>query len=493
MKTYKKLLSYVLVAVLLSTTILIVNATQTSSHVENFDPQFRLWHYGGYPDKVTYSSGGYITLESTHYAQQHQVCFYGQAFNDQWKKTIEQAIAKNGLLAYDVYVKDCYGTNADANTPDNSGYQQNPPALNIIVKYNYVDNSGESFKNVTMINNETGVGAVGIGETRNYRIDVSEFENYKSFEITFVKVAVMNYANTKNSKGEQGCGDFSVRFSPFYVSGDTAPDIGDDLGENFDESLYSWESLENVTSDEPGSLTPDGPFNGGVDLKRDVNNKFYPYLADGKTIATTKPTVTQATTPTATQATTQMLVTPTTPTIKNVKLLTKTSAKIKWSAAKNATQYQVYRAVGNGAFTLISTTKSTSFISKKLAKGTKYRYKLKALNSTKAGSFSKTVSITTMNYSAKAKLALKAGKKKLTVTRKSSILGATGYQIQYSLNSKFNTAKKYKTKTTTISKTKTLSKLTSNKVYYVRVRAHNKVNGKTTYGAWSSASKIRVK
>ena len=68
---------------------------------------------------------------------------------------------------------------------------------------------------------------------------------------------------------------------------------------------------------------------------------------------------------------------------------------------------------------------------------------------------------------------------------------ATGYEIQYATNSKFTGAKK-----TTITNNKTdkttVSKLSANKTYYVRVRSYTNVNGKVYYGAWSDIKSIKT-
>ena len=88
---------------------------------------------------------------------------------------------------------------------------------------------------------------------------------------------------------------------------------------------------------------------------------------------------------------------------------------------------------------------------------------------------------------------LKAVKgRKLTVTWKKDTR-ATGYQIQYSTDKNF----KKGVKTATVSKyktvSKTITKLTKGKRYYVRVRSYKsaKVSGKTQklYGAWSGAKR----
>lgn len=77
------------------------------------------------------------------------------------------------------------------------------------------------------------------------------------------------------------------------------------------------------------------------------------------------------------------------------------------------------------------------------------------------------------------------GKRQLTVSWKKDSK-VTGYQIQFSDNSKFKNAK---TRTVANNRTtkKTITGLKAGKQYYVRIRAYKKVSKKTTvYGAWSS-------
>ena len=68
----------------------------------------------------------------------------------------------------------------------------------------------------------------------------------------------------------------------------------------------------------------------------------------------------------------------------------------------------------------------------------------------------------------------------------------SGYQIQYSDNSKFSKAKTvsilgYKKTSTTI------KKLKSNKTYYVRLRTTIKNNSKTYYSEWSKVKSVKTK
>lgn len=81
---------------------------------------------------------------------------------------------------------------------------------------------------------------------------------------------------------------------------------------------------------------------------------------------------------------------------------------------------------------------------------------------------------------------LKGKKLKVTYTKVSN---ASGYQISYATDKKFKKATTKKTKKTTY----TLKKLKKGKTYYVRVRAYRTVNGKTYYGDYSAARKVKIK
>ena len=91
---------------------------------------------------------------------------------------------------------------------------------------------------------------------------------------------------------------------------------------------------------------------------------------------------------------------------------------------------------------------------------------------------------------------LTAAKKGFKVTWKKQATQTTGYQVQYSTSSKFK-----KAKTVTISKNKTtsksVSKLSAKKKYYVRVRTYKtvKIGGKSVklYSGWSKAKSVTTK
>ena len=130
------------------------------------------------------------------------------------------------------------------------------------------------------------------------------------------------------------------------------------------------------------------------------------------------------------------------------------------------------------------------------AKGRKYVGKY-AVKITFKGKYSGTKTLYfTIKPKATSISSLKAGSKKFTVKWKKQATQTTGYQVQYSASSKFS-----KAKTVTVGKNKTtsksVSKLSAKKKYYVRVRTYKtvKVNGKNIklYSGWSKAKSVTTK
>lgn len=91
---------------------------------------------------------------------------------------------------------------------------------------------------------------------------------------------------------------------------------------------------------------------------------------------------------------------------------------------------------------------------------------------------------------------LSAGSKKFTVKWNKQTSQTSGYQIQYSTSSKFKSPK-YVTVSSNKSISKSVTKLSSKKKYYVRVRTYKtvKVNGKSTkiYSSWSKTKSVKTK
>ena len=82
-------------------------------------------------------------------------------------------------------------------------------------------------------------------------------------------------------------------------------------------------------------------------------------------------------------------------------------------------------------------------------------------------------------------------KTKQLKTTYSNVSGVTGYQVTYSTSSKFTKAT---TKSVIVKGTsKTISKLTKGKTYYVKVRTYKTVNGTRYYSAYSAVKKVKIK
>ena len=86
---------------------------------------------------------------------------------------------------------------------------------------------------------------------------------------------------------------------------------------------------------------------------------------------------------------------------------------------------------------------------------------------------------------------IKKAKKSLKIAWK-KIEGVTGYQIQYSISSKFKKAKKITIKKVEIT-SKIIKKLKAKKKYYVRIRSYLTVNGKKKYSNWSKKKSQNTK
>ena len=177
------------------------------------------------------------------------------------------------------------------------------------------------------------------------------------------------------------------------------------------------------------------------------------------------------------------------PAIKSVSPTTNTF-KVAWAKRSDVNGYQVQYATNKnftGAKTLTAKSSSTGVTIKSTSAKSVYYVRMRVV--VKDGS--------TNRYSAwsSTKVAINTPKvSKVTAPNKNSLKvtwiknsGATGYQIQYSTNKKFNAAKKVTAKS---SATSAIIKNTSAKTtYYVRIRT---VSG-STYSPWSSAYTIKTK
>lgn len=144
--------------------------------------------------------------------------------------------------------------------------------------------------------------------------------------------------------------------------------------------------------------------------------------------------------------------------------------------------------VKNGGTTLVKGRDYSVSYSKNVKVG-KATVKITGKGSHYTGTITKTFTIIPKGTSI-SKLTKKL--KGFTVKWKKQTTQTTGYQIQYSTNKNFKSAK-----TKTIKKPKTIiasvSKLKRKKVYYVRIRTYRKVSGKNYYSKWSKIKKVKTK
>ena len=183
-------------------------------------------------------------------------------------------------------------------------------------------------------------------------------------------------------------------------------------------------------------------------------------------------------------------------TIKIVPAATKTlkaanqakGIKLTWAKVAGASGYIIYRnntkvrAITKGTtVTWTDTAANTN--------GTKYVYKVFAKASTGTSKLSKSViayrvarpAVSSLENSSTKSMTVKWGKN----------AKATGYVIQYGLKKDFSDAKNVTVaKAATV--TKTITKLTKNKTYYVRISTYKTVNKVKYYSAWSVAKTVKI-
>ncbi len=171
----------------------------------------------------------------------------------------------------------------------------------------------------------------------------------------------------------------------------------------------------------------------------------------------------------------------------------KNGLKIKWKKSKDAKGYYVYRKQDGNYKKIATVKKGTSYVdeSVKNSTGKKYSYKVCAFygkaTSNLTGAESQ-VRVANADISS-----LKSTSKKTMTVNWKKVSKCGGYQIQYSKDKNFQknvTTKNIKKQSQSSLK---ISKLSSGKKYYVRVRSYKVVNDKKYYSAWSSTKNVKVK
>lgn len=174
------------------------------------------------------------------------------------------------------------------------------------------------------------------------------------------------------------------------------------------------------------------------------------------------------------------------------------SVKVALADVLGADGYKVYCSTDknfkSGVKTKTTSKNSVTFTSLKANK--KYYVKAVAVfngDSDKTYTKESSVKVAKLQRASLAKAnikSIKAAKKSAKVSIK-AVNNATGYKVYYSTDKNFKKGVKSKTTTKT---SITLTKLTSNKTYYVKVKAYAKdADQKVYYGSYGTAKKVKVK
>lgn len=172
---------------------------------------------------------------------------------------------------------------------------------------------------------------------------------------------------------------------------------------------------------------------------------------------------------------------------------TSSSIKLQWTKQNGVNGYEIQRYnSADGKWSTVKTVTSntnTATVSS-LSSGKAYKFRVRAYivaNKTKyygAYSDSKTFVTNPKSTSISSVSAKQGG----FYIKYGKISGVSGYQIQYSTNSKFSNAKTVSVGSSTTSKT--IQGLTASKKYYVRVRTYKTINGTKYYSDWSKSKSI---
>ena len=179
-----------------------------------------------------------------------------------------------------------------------------------------------------------------------------------------------------------------------------------------------------------------------------------------------------------------------------------TGSVSKTYSIKNNFKKATVSSISTKAFTGKNITQSITvkYNGKTLKKGTDYTVSYSNNKSigtatvkiTGKGSYTGTITKTFKINPAKQEIQKLTAKSKAFFVDWAQKGSATGYEIQYATNSKFTSAK-IVTITNNKTDTKTISKLSGKKKYYVRVRSYTTVKGTKYYGAWSASKSVTTK
>lgn len=191
----------------------------------------------------------------------------------------------------------------------------------------------------------------------------------------------------------------------------------------------------------------------------------------------------------------QLSVTPTVYTIRNLTASSTTnSTKLTWTNDLSAKGYEIQRKT-TGSYKTVKTVTSTPCLIKNLTSATLYTYRVRGynvVNNKKYYGKWKTVSSVTKPNKVTINTPTTNTKHQITV-KWNKMNRVSGYQVQVCSNRSCSNAVRTKSVSGYSKTSYTSGNYKKRKTYYVRVRAYKVVNGKRTYGAWSSVKSIKCK
>lgn len=273
MKTFKRALSALLAMALAATTFAVaatMTASAASDNVYNWTAFNRHIGWGEWPQNVTYTDGGYVSVSDTgRFAEQYQVYYpvTSQEDKDYVLDMIKLACSNgDGYLDMDVEVFGCSNVNVDRVEEDT---QMN---VKLELNYKYTDLEDDSVNELSWAID--GWFAAD-GQTHTLKLSVDDYdvwysdpEYYSDFEVTGFVLHFMNYNTLAVAEdleyngitvkaGTKGLGFIDAQCSPIYVNNSEAPAKGTDIGVGYE--FIPNENREQIANPKNGKLVDKYP------------------------------------------------------------------------------------------------------------------------------------------------------------------------------------------------------------------------------------------